>query len=116
MSPFWQTILGSNAPGLLGGAFVFALLGHALVLLGGTTLRDPSSPQSPSKFSLKYLLADNAKRIVYVLLLIVAALRFMPDLFGMPLTAFSGFLVGAGLDTIALVLKQKTKLLDPKNG
>jgi len=114
MSNFWQEILGKNDPGLLGAAFAFALLGHFLVLLGGTTLRVPESKESPIPFSWVYLFRDNVKRILYVLLLIVASLRFMPDLFGMPLTAFSGFLVGAGLDTIALVIKQKTRLLDPK--
>lgn len=113
MSQFWHTILGDSDPGLLAAAFVFALLGHFLVLLGGTTLRDPQSPGSPNKFSWAYLWSDNGKRIAYVFLLIVVALRFLPDLAGMPLTAWSGFLVGAGLDSIALLLKQKTHLLDP---
>jgi len=48
-----------------------------------------------------------------VLLLILAGLRFLPDLTGMQVTGWGGFLVGAGLDSIALLIKQKTKLLDP---
>lgn len=113
MSTFWQEILGKNDAGVLAAAFVFALAGHALVLLGGTMLRAPNSTSSPEKFSLSYLLYDNAKRIAYVLLLIIVGLRFLPDLTGMQVTGWGGFLVGAGLDTIALVIKQKTKLLDP---
>lgn len=116
MSTFWSEILGKNDIGVLGAAFAFALLGHLLVLLGGTTLRQPASITSPTKFSWAYLLYDNSKRIVYVILLIIVALRFLPDLFGMQLNGFSGFLVGSGLDGIALVIKQKTKILDPKNG
>ena|ERR1700754_4922173 len=114
MSAFWSEILGKNDPGILAAAFVFALLGHALVLLGGTMLRDPQSTGSPQKFSLSYLFCDNAKRILYVLLLIVVGLRFLPDLTGMQVTGWGGFLVGSGLDAVALVIKQKTKLLDPK--
>jgi hypothetical protein len=114
MSLFWHEILGKSDPGTLAAAFVFALIGHFIVLLAGTTLRNPTSPNSPVKFSWPYLFCDNAKRITYVILLIIVALRFMPDLFGMPLTSFSGFLVGSGLDSIALAIKQKTHLLDPK--
>lgn len=113
MNSFIQELLGKNDPGVLAAAFIFALCGHALILLGGTMLRIPNSPSSPEKFSLSYLLYDNAKRIAYVLLLIVVGLRFLPDLTGMQVTGWGGFLVGAGLDTIALVIKQKTKLLDP---
>jgi len=116
MISFWQELLGKSDPGVLAAAFAFALLGHFIVLLGGTALRQPASPSSPTKFSWGYLLYDNSKRIIYVILLIVVALRFLPDLFGMQLNGFSGFLVGSALDTIALVIKQKTALLDPKNG
>jgi hypothetical protein len=116
MSIFWQEILGKdNNPAILGAAFVFALIGHFLVLVGGTQFRDPKSGESPHDFSWKYLLRDNAKRISYVLLLIVVSLRFMPDLFNFQVTAWGGFLVGVGLDGIALVIKQKTKILDPKS-
>ena len=114
MSTFWSEILGKNDPGLLAAAFAFALIGHFLVLLGGTALRNPASTGSPHAFSWTYLICDNAKRIIYVLILILVAIRFLSDLTGLQLTAWSGFLVGAGLDSIALLIKQKTKLLDPK--
>lgn len=114
MSPFWTEILGkNNDPGVMAAAFVFALIGHALVLLGGTMLRNPASPASPVKFSFSYLLWDNAKRIFYVLLLIIVGIRFLPDLTGMQVTSWGGLLVGAGLDSLALLIKQKTRLLDP---
>lgn len=114
MSPFWAEILGkNNDPGVMAAAFVFALIGHALVLLGGTMLRNPASTASPIKFSFSYLLWDNAKRIFYVLLLVVVGIRFLPDLTGMQVTGWGGFLVGSGLDVIALIIKQRTKLLDP---
>ncbi len=114
MSPFWQEILGKdNDPNVLGAAFAFALLGHFIVLLGGTAFREPKSLNSPQNFSMSYLLCDNAKRILYVLLVIVGVLRFCPDILGKQVSAFAGFCVGLGLDSIALLIKQKTKLLDP---
>ena len=114
MSPFLSELLGkNNDPGVMAAAFVFAIIGHALVLLGGTMLRNPASPASPEKFSFSYLLWDNAKRIFYVLLLVVVGIRFLPDLTGMQVTGWGGFLVGSGLDVIALIIKQRTKLLDP---
>lgn len=116
MSPFLQELLGkNNDPGIMMAAFVFALIGHAIVLLGGTMLRVPKSLDSPQKFSISYLFYDNAKRILYVLLLIIVGIRFLPDLTGMQVTGWGGFLVGSGLDVIALVIKQRTSLLDPKN-
>jgi hypothetical protein len=114
MSPFWQEVIGKgNDLSILEAAFVFAILGHVLILLGGTMLRNPTSTASPQKFSVPYLIYDNGKRISYVLLLIIAAIRFSPDLFGIQVSPWGGFLVGSGLDGVALLIKQKTKLLDP---
>lgn len=115
MTEFWTEIIGKgNDPAILGAAFSFAILGQLLLLLGGTALRDPKSPTSPEKWSFGYLLYDNAKRIIFVLLLIIISLRFAPDLLGLQINAFTGFLVGIGLDSIALVIKQKSKIFDPK--
>lgn len=110
---FWERILGSSDHGLLAASFIYAIIGHCIVLLLGTTLRDPSSLNSPKDFSLKYLIYDNFKRIATVVLLIVVSLRFSPDLLGRQLNEFTGFLVGIGLDGVALLLKQKTKIFDP---
>jgi len=109
----WERLLGSNDHALLAASFIYAIIGHCIVLLFGTTLRDPNSPNSPNAFSVKYLLYDNFKRISTVILLIVVALRFSPDLLGRQLNEFTGFLIGLGLDGIALLLKQKTKIFDP---
>lgn len=115
MSPFWQEILGkTNEPAVLASAFVFALIGVFITLLLGTTARLPQSPLSPTIFSWAYLWSDNFKRIVATLLLIVISLRFMPDLFGFQLSSWHGFIIGSGWDGLAFIVKQKTKLLDPK--
>lgn len=115
MSPFWTEVIGSdNNPSVLGAAFFFALIGIFITLLLGTTARIPASPASPTHFSWSYLWSDNFKRIVATLLMVIVSLRFMPDLFGFQLSSWHGFIVGSGWDGLAFIIKQKTKLLDPK--
>lgn len=93
----------------------FAIVGVIFVLLLGTTLRDPNSPNSPNKFSGKYLLTDNHKRILASIIAIYISLRFMPDIFGVKLSYLKALGVGMSWDAIALIIKQKTSWLDPKN-
>lgn len=115
MSPFWNEVLGKdNDPNVLGAAFLFALIGIFITLLLGTYARVPDSPTSPKGFSWSYLWSDNFKRIVATLLMVVVSLRFIHDIFGFELSAWHGFIVGSGWDGLAFIIKQRTKLLDPK--
>lgn len=107
-------ILGNTDPALFGEALFWATIGVFFVLLIGTRLRDPQSQYSPTHFSWRYLFSDNAKRIYASIIAVLASLRFMPELFGWELSAWKGFVIGMGWDTIALIVKQKTNLLDPK--
>lgn len=108
-----QYLLGGIEPGLFLACLLMAMVGVFVVLLLGTNLRDPKSMSSPIRFSWSYLLSDNFKRLVGNFLLIVIALRFMPEIFSMDLTPWKGLLVGIGSDSLALFIKQKTSLLDP---
>lgn len=111
---FKEHILGGIDPSLFFACFLFALTGVMIMLLVGTTLRQTTSSGSPTEFSWKYLLWDNLKRIVLNVLLILATLRFMPEITGWELSAWKGFVVGLGYDGLLLWIKQKTSLLDPK--
>lgn len=92
----------------------FAGLGILFVLLMGTKLRDPDSVNSPKKFSWSYLGSDNFKRILASLIAVYISLRFMPELFGWQVNEWRSLLVGMAWDSIALIVKQRSKLLDPK--
>lgn len=109
-----QYLLGGLDPALLAACFIAACVGVLFVLLAGTTLRDPKSESSPTHWSWSYLWSDNAKRIYLNIIAIVVSLRFMTELFGWELTVWKGFVIGTGWDLIALIIKQKTNLLDPK--
>jgi hypothetical protein len=114
-SQFFKYILGNTEPALFAACIVFAGLGILLVLLLGTNLRDKTSVESPQKFSWNYLMSDNARRIYSSALATIITLRFMPELTGWSLSMFNAFVIGTMWDGIALFIKQKTSLLDPRN-
>ena len=109
-----EYLLGGINPALFAACFIAACVGGLITMLAGTKLRDPSSPESPVKFSWSYLWSDNIKRIILNVLLILVSLRFMRELFNMELEMWKSLLVGLGIDGILLIVKQKTTLLDPK--
>lgn len=114
LNTFWKTIVGSTDPAIFAACILFAGLGVFFVLLMGTKLRSPDSKYSPVKFSWSYLWSDNAKRIYASIIAVLVSLRFMPELFNMELKPLYAFGIGVGWDSIALVIKQKTNILDPK--
>ena len=107
-------LLGAIDPSLFIAAFIAALVGVLFTLLIGSTLRSVNSKNSPQDFSWSYLLSDNAKRIYANLIIIIVTLRFMPEILGVELSVWKGFIIGASYDALAMIVKQKTKLLDPK--
>lgn len=111
---FKQYLLGSIDPALFAACVFFAAVGILFVLLMGTRLRDPQSLSSPAEFSWKYLRTDNFRRILASSIAVLITLRFMPELTGWQLSPWKGLVVGAAWDSIALFIKQKTNLLDPK--
>jgi len=109
-----QQLLGNLDPQLYIASFIAALVGILFVLLLGSTLRSVESKSSPKNFSWSYLLSDNAKRIYLNILAVIITLRFMPEIIGTELSVWKGFIVGTAWDGLALFIKQKTNILDPK--
>lgn len=114
MKDFFHYLLGETSPALFAACIFFAAFGVFIVLMAGTRLRDPSSIGSPEKFSWKYLWSDNFKRIIASMMCVLATLRFMPEMFNMTLTPFTAWCVGLAWDSVLLLVKQKTSILDPK--
>lgn len=107
-------LIGPTEPGLFLACIFFAMLGVAFVLMYGTTLRKVESLESPKNFSWKYLGKDNLIRLSVSIISVYIALRFLPELFNMELTELTAFMVGTSIDGIALLIKQKTNILDSK--
>lgn len=110
---FKTYLLGGVDPALYGACFVAACVGIFLTLLWGTTLRSTDSNGSPYHFSWKYLWTDNTKRILANIIAVLVSLRFMTELFGWELSVWKGFCIGLSWDVLALIIKQKTTILDP---
>lgn len=114
-SQFFGYLLGNTEPALFAACVVVAAIGIFLVLLTGTRLRDKTSDtSSPQKFSWSYLWSDNAKRIYSSVIATLLTLRFAPELLGFDLTPFHALGIGLAWDGLALLIKQKTAILDPK--
>lgn len=107
MKEFIIGLLGQTSGNDFAHAFIWALVGAVLSLLLNVATRNPTTPNSPVKFSWLHLLGDNVVRIITTLLLIIVCLRFMPDLFGIQLSAFAAFCVGFGWDKLAQLIKDK---------
>jgi hypothetical protein len=107
-------ILGGMDPGLFMASLLFAMVGVLITLLIGSTMREPDSKFSPKKFSFTYMLYDNAKRILLNLLLILISLRFMTEITGWDLSVWKGFIIGISYDSLLMIVKQKTSILDPR--
>lgn len=116
MKEFVNTFLGQPAGGNdFWVAFSWALVGAVLSLLLNVATRNPSTPNSPLKFSWVHLVADNFLRLVTTIILIVVFLRFLPDLTGIQLSPFAAFGVGFAWDKLAALLKNKGLLGRAKN-
>jgi hypothetical protein len=109
-----QYILGGVDPTFFAACVFFAAVGIFFVLLMGTNLREKNSVNSPERFSWKYLWSDNARRVYASALATLLTLRFMTELTGWELNQWKSLCVGMMWDGIALFIKQKTAILDPK--
>ena len=100
----------------------FALIGATIKLTTQVSDRDVQSPATPVKFSLRFLLQDNWKRMLSSFLLIYAFVRFSsllipaPTLESLPdgLELFICMSIGYGFDSLSERLKEKTSLLQGK--
>jgi hypothetical protein len=100
-------LLGANDPHIFFHVLIWALVGAVLSLLLHVAQRNPLTPNSTIRFSWRFFLWDNFKRIITTVLLIVVVLRFMPELLGFQLSAFTAFLAGFANDKLAQMLKNK---------
>lgn len=110
-----ETLLGQTHPGDFVGFVILAAAGIYIMSTLGTKLRDPGTLNSPNEFNWQYFWKDNRKRQIASGLLVLASIRFYPDIFNKPITPFLAFGLGFGWDGIMLIVKQRTTWLDPKS-
>lgn len=114
MKEFTSILLGDQSAATFFAMLFFSLLGAFLSLLLQANTRKVLSEKSPYHFSWNFLFSDNARRLLAGFILILIALRFTKDLFGIEINAFWALAIGVVNDKIAEVLKTKTNLLGQK--
>jgi hypothetical protein len=115
MQQFIHYILGGLSLSYYLAAFFFSGLAILLSMWMGSASRNVKSPSTPEKFSFRFLLWDNAKRIGCGLIAMFLIYRFTASIIGRGLSMESavrvGFLISMGLDQFIGWLKQKFDLL-----
>lgn len=121
MSEFFQLILGVTSIAMYAALLFFACIGILINLLFHATTRDQNSTNTPEKFSLKFLLWDNWKRIVLSILVILMLIRFVSFFFDFDvvnnneLYLFLSLLIGVSFDKAAEILKNRSSFLKVRN-
>lgn len=117
MKDFIHFLTGNIQIAMFWALFFFAALGVTINLLLHASARDQQSPDTPVKFSLRFLLYDNWKRILLSVLLIYVTIRFASTIFVLTLDGnnelylFVAVLIGFGYDKLAELIKKKGTLL-----
>lgn len=100
-------LLGPGDPGYFIAAFIYAMVGMLISLLVSASKRDQSKLTTPEAFSWRYLLWDNAKKIILTLILVIVTLRFSREFMGADLTMYLALLVGLGWDMLGEMWRKK---------
>jgi hypothetical protein len=118
MKEFTQYLIGQNISiALFCALYFFALVGVAIRLLIDSLSRNKESYNTPKKYSFKFLLWDNWKRILLSILTIYLSIRFAQIIFtfnpdgNTELYLFGSGMIGLIYDHLALLLKKKTSIL-----
>lgn len=116
MQEFKQLILGNVSVAYYLAAEFFALLALILSLYLHSQKRDIASSSTPVKFSLLFLVWDNAKRIFVGQITLFLIFRFITELLGRQLNMWIavgvGFFLSFGLDKAIQMIKEKSTLFD----
>jgi len=111
MKEFVELLIGKVSVIMFAALYFFALLGVVINILYHANTRDQNSPGTPVKFSVKFLLWDNWKRLILVLLLIYVSIRFLGTMFTIDVSGnnelylFSAVVIGFGWDKLGEIIK-----------
>jgi len=117
MKEFFNLFIGNIGGTMFSALFVFAMIGVAINLLMHANSRDQNSPDTPVKFSFKFLLQDNWKRILLGILLIYVSIRFISILFVIDVSGnnelylFAAVIIGFIYDKLGEIIKEKSNFL-----
>lgn len=116
MGTIIENLLGNISIAEFISLYIFAIIGMVLVLLIDSNGRDQSSVNTPVRFSWRFLLRDNYKRILlwvvvmYIMIRFGLVKMFVQSILGEGESAsmeFSMVVVGASFDAVLFFIKNK---------
>jgi len=115
MKEFTQLISGGLSFSYYLASLFFSSLAILLSMWVGSAKRNVSSSSTPVKYSFRFLVWDNMKRIAAGLMAMFLVYRFSASIIGHGLSMEAavgvGFFISAGLDQLIGWLKQRFSLL-----
>jgi len=117
MKEFANLVLGHTSPAMFAALFFFAVVGVFINLLLHAQSRNVLSTDTPEKFSFRFLLYDNWRRIVLAILLIYISIRFVGIIFDIDvvnnneLYLFAALIIGFLFDKLGEYLKSRSSIL-----
>jgi len=115
MQEFKQLVSGGLSAGYYLAALFFSGLAILLSMWAGSSKRNVNSTSTPRKYSFKFLIWDNTKRIVCGLVAMFLIYRFSSSIIGRGLSMEAavgvGFMISLGIDQLIGWLKQRFDLL-----
>jgi hypothetical protein len=103
---FFSVLIGPGGPGFFLGYIVVAYICATAIVIADITMRDPNSQRTPTNFSFKFFLVDNALRILANILLIPIFVRVCLEyMSGFPMLLMA-IGIGFGIEGLALLGKR----------
>ena len=99
-----KSFLGGYSIGEFASLFAWALTGAYILVQFNINSRDPNSVRTPVKFSWKFWIKDNLRRVVFNGVLIIVTLRFSKEITGKELNEFWALVIGLSSDGLAQLL------------
>jgi len=107
----FDIVLGGKTGGYYLAGFIFCFMAIFLSLYLSSKKRDPNSINTPEKFSIWFLIWDNAKRVAATFIVIFLLFRIF-DLSNVLAMIGVGFFVAISLDKAIEFIMEKTNLLN----
>jgi hypothetical protein len=103
---FFSVLIGPSGAGFFCGYVVIAYICATAIVIADVSMRDPNSGRTPTGFSFKFFLMDNALRVLANLLLIPIFVRICLEyMSGFPMLLMSVG-IGFGIEGLALLGKR----------
>ncbi len=103
---FWGVVFGHGPIGIFLGFLVIAYVAALASVLIDVSKRDPTSANTPEKFSFKFLLAANLSRFAANVLLIGLFIRVIYEYASPTMMLFLSIGIGFGVDRLAMLAKK----------